>query len=659
MKTLLYEYLIPLLSISIQDAYEFEHNKPESIRKELTDDPAQSDNCPKVAARALLKELCSYKPDSTYNEPVLFNDFLHLLVDHLNEYKSDPTIDFRVKDSAVFAIYTLYELIEKNQSLLSELESLLTEHVLPDLLNENMYLRARALLWYYEITKSMDLIDGKATEEFWNHIYLNIDKSLPLNIRVYAIIWIGNICTNEVGFNYFKDKVSTLLETWLLVLEDFFIEDIIEALNEIVNAFYEEVIPFAIKIWERLTDAYVDIMAQICQEGAEMDDAKLAVIANGCLNTIKRVVTSIGSQSQNHKKEVIIEIEEKIHNIIIDSLEVRFTDIHENILSLLWALSFYSPNITENLWKTLPKLLLLITDNLEKSWEYNFINCGVVTIMNLMQKDPDNFISLKLPSGETPFSWSIILISKIISDWRESEDFLLHRTAIDLIISLLENLHGKIDDSITSIMELLINEAQRWENKSEKLLIVQALSTWFIYNSSLVFKIAEENKWTQGIFELLFAALPNVTKAIEVKRLTLGLDSIIACDVSHIPEIIVQEMPRIFKELTLLCQKSLYLRQNNNNKQKQEEVELKAFNLLDDWSDEEDPDDEDYNPEDEYRSEEEEFYKSKIIDIEEISEAQKVLNSLDSKTYDTYFISIPKEEQTLLSELFKSLPSSN
>jgi len=39
MKKLLDEYLIPLVSINISDAVEYDQNRPESIRKELSNDP--------------------------------------------------------------------------------------------------------------------------------------------------------------------------------------------------------------------------------------------------------------------------------------------------------------------------------------------------------------------------------------------------------------------------------------------------------------------------------------------------------------------------------------------------------------------------------------------------------------------------------------------
>lgn len=57
MQQLLHDFIIPLVSMNAQDAIEFKNNPGESIRKELSDDPKHSDNCPKVAAKSLLIEL--------------------------------------------------------------------------------------------------------------------------------------------------------------------------------------------------------------------------------------------------------------------------------------------------------------------------------------------------------------------------------------------------------------------------------------------------------------------------------------------------------------------------------------------------------------------------------------------------------------------------
>jgi hypothetical protein len=146
MKQLLHDFIIPLVSMNAQDAIEFKNDPGESIRKELSDDPKHSDNCPKVAAKALLVELCSYKPDKKCESPPLLDDFLSLLVDNLNECKVTPDIDFRMKDATLFSIYSICPIIEEHEYILKNLEPLLNEHVLSELDSDNLYIRARALL---------------------------------------------------------------------------------------------------------------------------------------------------------------------------------------------------------------------------------------------------------------------------------------------------------------------------------------------------------------------------------------------------------------------------------------------------------------------------------------------------------------------------------
>ena len=656
MESLLYEYIIPLLSINVQDAVEFKNNAPESIRKELSEDPSHSDNCPKVAARGLLRELWSYIPDKSYKEPALLGKFLHLCVDHLNEFKSNPSIDFRVKDAALFAIYSLREHIEKNEELLSGLEDLLIEHVLWELSSDNLFLRARALLCYWEITSKMSLEDKKATEEFWSLIYNNSLKSQPLNIRVYSFVCIGNVCDTEFGQMFFKNKVGELLETWLDILDEFFIEDLIEALNEIINVFYEEVIPYSIQVWEKLSEAYYDIMVQMGQEDVEMDDAKSVVIANGCLNAIKRLVTSIGGQAKENKK-VIYDIEDKVQQIIFDSLDPRFSDVHESVLTLAWALSYYNQEISSNLWRMFPKIVGLVEYNLDKTWEYGLIGPGIIWIMNYMQKDPDTFLNAQMESGETPFASTVSLISKIISDSHQTEDYLLHKTGTDLIISLLENLHGRIDDSIHNILELLVTEVQKYSDRWVRHLIIQAISMCFAYNAALTFQIIEEMNWTQGIFELWFDALPNAKYDFEIKRLTLGLLAIIKWRDFQLPEIVVSGMPSIFKELVTLWEKSLYTREQKykSAEEKWQEAYEKAYNILDDWSDEDEYDDDDeYDPE-ESKEESLELYKSFTQEVDEIYEVKKTLEGLESNTFDAYFKLVSNDDQNSLQRLFNNL----
>ena len=188
MQKLLHEYLVPLVSISISDGIEFDQNPHESMRKELSSDPQSSDNCPKIAAKSLIEALCKYKVNKS-EQPVLLNDFLHFCIGNLNESKSNPDLDFRVKDATIYSLYAITPIIIEYDHLCDGLEVMMTEHILPDIIKgDHKFLKSRAMLYYYAITKKMMLEDESAAYEYCQGLYENIMREDEcINIKVYAL----------------------------------------------------------------------------------------------------------------------------------------------------------------------------------------------------------------------------------------------------------------------------------------------------------------------------------------------------------------------------------------------------------------------------------------------------------------------------------------
>lgn len=64
-----------------------------------------------------------------------------------------------------------------------------------------------------------------------------------------------------------------------------------------------------------------------------------------------------------------------------------------------------------------------------------------------------------------------------------------------LIIALIENLNGQIDDSLKGLLEMCLNELSYLKprsNKNYQAMIVQVLCMCFWYNSALTFRILFE-----------------------------------------------------------------------------------------------------------------------------------------------------------------------
>jgi hypothetical protein len=438
------------------------------------------------------------------------------------------------------------------------------------------------------------------------------------------------------------------LEICLEVLDEFFIEDLIETLNEIVGVFYEEVVPYSIRVSEKLTDAYQDIMRQLDETDAEMENSKITTTANGCLNAIFRLVISIGGQNKENNQQVLSKIEETVHDVLINSLTPGFQDVHESVMNCIGAFTFHCPSITMNLWRYFPKLITLLEHNLEKQLnEYGLVGPGITAIMNFMQKDSDTFINVDMENGQTPYVAVVNIISTTMKMANECKDVLIHKTGIDLVIGLLENLHGKIDESISSIIELLGNEMSITGDRSSKLLIVQALCMCFAYNVEITFKIIEEKGWTKTLFAQIFEALGEAKYDFEIQRIVIGFCSIVKCTNYHLPQIVVDAMPQIFRELLSLCQKSVYRKQQKNKTSEKERNDQREedYNILDDWSDEEEYDDDDeYDPEDS-KGDGEELYKSYTQDVDEVSQLKNALQGLHTDVFNSYFSRVSSNEQ--------------
>jgi len=266
------------------------------------------------------------------------------------------------------------------------------------------------------------------------------------------------------------------LEANLEALDEFFIEDLIETLNEIVHVFNDEAIPYSLDVCEKLADAYQDIMAQLGQSEDDMENSKLGNTANGCISGIFRLIASIGSQSKENGKEIISHIEEKVHDVLYNSLDKRFSDVHESIMTCIGVISFNSDTISSNLWQFFPKIIELVNHYLNpNTTDYGYISPGVMVMMNYMQKDPTTFVGVQMENGQTPFEAVVGIISNIIDLSHVRSDLILHKTGTELVIGLLENLHGKIDDSILNIVELMVNEFGEDTDVSTKKLIIQAV----------------------------------------------------------------------------------------------------------------------------------------------------------------------------------------
>ncbi len=135
------------------------------------------------------------------------------------------------------------------------------------------------------------------------------------------------------------------------MLDQFFTNDLIETLKELVREYDEYITDLAVHLCEKLAENYINMMSSIDFDEEERGESKTLKAANGCLNAINRIIESIGCQEKlTNKGEILRNVQTKLEVMLTTSLGSEFKDTHEYIVTCIAMLTSYSDVITDNLW---------------------------------------------------------------------------------------------------------------------------------------------------------------------------------------------------------------------------------------------------------------------------------------------------------------------
>jgi hypothetical protein len=130
-------------------------------------------------------------------------------------------------------------------------------------------------------------------------------------------------------------------------------EELVGALEEIVEIFSEDIGPFAESLCEELMKAY-----QRMVNVDEDDDGETALAAMGCVTAIRRILNSA-----QDNKELLGKLEQKVFPMILFSLTPDGLDSIEDGLDCATILLYYKEKgeVSEQLWSLYPSLIYLVT----------------------------------------------------------------------------------------------------------------------------------------------------------------------------------------------------------------------------------------------------------------------------------------------------------
>ena len=106
-------------------------------------------------------------------------------------------------------------------------------------------------------------------------------------------------------------------------------------------------------------------------------------------------------------------------------------------------------------------MLLLVcagTENDRNGLAYEYIRSFSLAIKNYISRDPEGMLKRGENEILNYLGLTINYIGRCMSINRESDDYLDGVVVVGVIISMFENMHGKLDDDLDHLLQLIIDE---------------------------------------------------------------------------------------------------------------------------------------------------------------------------------------------------------
>ena len=122
-------------------------------------------------------------------------------------------------------------------------------------------------------------------------------------------------------------------------------EELVTALEIIIDRFKDDIAPFAIQLAEQLSTSY----RRLIQVNVEDDNGESALAAVGCVTAIRRILEGCEGNQQ-----IIVQMENLLYPILAHSLTPEGLDAIEDTVDCISIIVSNSQQISSQLWKLYP-----------------------------------------------------------------------------------------------------------------------------------------------------------------------------------------------------------------------------------------------------------------------------------------------------------------
>lgn len=207
----------------------------------------------------LVEKMCALKYGKRRDKlpPVYLKNYLETIAQNLDgvQGQDGPT------EALLFAFGNLHE--KSAWSGLPEMKQMtqfvLTNYAYQGLQSQNPLVVARAC-WVYGKYGCYEFSDDKhlmaATDLIVQHLY-----STHIAVKVEAALALSALLDHQTTIDLIRPGLGNILKIFLKIMDDIDFEDLVSALRKIVDVYQEEIAPYAISLCQKLSEAYIRLVA--------------------------------------------------------------------------------------------------------------------------------------------------------------------------------------------------------------------------------------------------------------------------------------------------------------------------------------------------------------------------------------------------------------
>lgn len=169
-----------------------------------------------------------------------------------------------MKEAILHSLGNLKEHISRSAELQASIEPLLQQYVFAELTSENPFMRARACWLYGQFGQLPNVFSSATGEDHLRHVLNGIYENLShadLPVRVEAALALNGLLEHQIAIDFLRPGLEVLLKTYLKIMDDIDFDELVQALQQLVNVYHDEIAPFAVSLCQKLGEAYLRLIA--------------------------------------------------------------------------------------------------------------------------------------------------------------------------------------------------------------------------------------------------------------------------------------------------------------------------------------------------------------------------------------------------------------